>query len=99
MRPLVFALVVEAIVVACGSQQPAAVSPATAPPDHGCHANEVPCVDANVSWTGYCCPQGNACSGPFPNVGCGTKIGDACCPTQGGGVEASRARTRQRWAR
>lgn len=47
---------------------------------HACRQTEVACVDGNMRPTGTCCPEGWACGGPFPNVGCPDGY---CCPAEG----------------
>jgi hypothetical protein len=91
-RPIVIALFC-IFLYACAPSTPSILAP---PEQPGCRRTEVACVDGDLRPTGYCCPETYACSGPFPNVGCGTKIGDMCCPTVGGGADEARAPVRQR---
>jgi hypothetical protein len=66
------------------------------PGQKGCLFTEVACVDGERNPTGGCCPATYACSGAFPNVGCGTDEG-YCCPTQSGYI-AGKRRVKQRRA-
>lgn len=83
-----------ALVVSClgGCQTPAILTPTTGPNE--CRNNEVACVGENLKPTGFCCPESEACGGPWPNVGC--PAGE-CCPTESAEVEG-RKRTKQRRA-
>jgi len=75
------------VILAC--QTPAILSPPNTDDNDSCLLTEHPCYDGSRK-TG-CCPLTDACSGPFPNVGCGEELG-YCCPTQSGAVGAGRTR-------
>lgn len=47
---------------------------------HSCRQTESPCVNGSLEPTGTCCPEGWACGGAFPNVGCPDGY---CCPAAG----------------
>ena len=68
------------IVVLLACQTPAILAPTDNP--KACRLTEVACVGADYRPTGYCCLEGDACGGPFPNVGC--PDGECCDARQGG---------------
>lgn len=88
----VTAVALSVLIAACASTQ-APVPGYVKVPGYPCGTQGLVCVGANDKPTGMCCDAGQACGGPFPNVGCPDTF---CCDVGAGAVFGSRRMTKQR---